>query len=238
MALIALSDLRQRFYDLMDEGSSQYISVALANSYINNAGSLLQNFIATEDPWRVYNEAILTPTVNVRDLPLPADFRNALKVYAIPNAIAGQPPFYVPLMQFNAMRYQQGQYTWSYNTYPLANPLPRYRIMGQVLRLDPTPTVAPVGYTVALQYVTSWTPLVLDTDTLPALQVPGHEQWIVNQAVIYAKLKEEVNIADIVAMNDSIKQQILRDLQMRDHGGGDLILNVDGCEDGASGQYS
>lgn len=224
MGSVFLSDLRQRFYDLMDEGQGQnYVSPAQADQYINNAIALLHNFIVTEDPWRIYKEYNYAPMKGQASLDLPEDFRDALKVYAIPTASNGLR--YIPLRRFNASQY--GSFSPEDGGL-LSNPVPSYRIMGNSLRLDPAPANSPVGYTVALWY-TPQAPVLKDTSSVYTYTgTQGHEQWIVNQAVIYAKMKEEVSFADVAAINAAIREDIRRDLALRDRGANDMLVDSEG----------
>jgi hypothetical protein len=227
-----LDAIRQNFYDLMDEGQNQnYISLAVANQFINNAYAAFFNFIVTQDPWLIFEQVTFTPIVGQGDLPLPSDFRNALKVYAQPITPMNNVR-YIPMRQFNAGNYAlygNNNNHW----YTLVNPIPKYRIMGQVLRLDPAPSQAPVNYNVVMWYTPQ--PAVLSDSNAGISNVfsciQGHEQWITNQAVIYAKMKEEVSFGDLAAMNDGIKAQISQDIAMRDHGGGNQILDTMGLID-------
>lgn len=213
--MTTLLDLRNRAYALMDEGQSQYLGVAEMNNYVNNAASIFHNIVISESPWRAQQEYTWSPFMGVADYALPPDFRDCLRLFT------KQGSFFQALKQFNVSQYGLSANNNVWRQAPL-NCYPRYRIMGNKVRLDPAPTVTP-SWSLVMWYTPAFTTLVADTDLLPSWYVPGHEQWIVNSACIYAKTKEEVNSQDLQVMNQQIMAQILADLRQRDRGCGNEI---------------
>lgn len=216
--MATLAELRNRAYALMDEGQSQYLGVAEMDNYVNNAASILHNVVVTESPWRAQKEFTWQPLMGVADYALPTDFRDNLRVFT------KQGNYFTPLKQFNVSQYGYGSDN-AWRQAPMSCH-PRYRIMGNVLKLDPAPTVTPL-WTLLMWYAPQYIPMVADTDSLFSFNLSGHEQWVVNSAVIYAKAKEEVQSADFQMMNQQIMQQILADLRQRDRGCGNSIVLED-----------
>src|SRR6476659_571273 len=189
---VTLSELQRRFFDRMDEGSSQYISTAQATDVLNEAYSLLWSLYCERDPKFFETIASITPLVNVRDYPLPTDFRRLTKLYALPTPGATpQQSYHVPLARTMRDEYQGTPSVYNYYQSE-SNYIPTYEIYGNTLRLDPTPRTAPT-FTLSLWYMPHYTPLVNGTDLTHVAIYPGHEQLIINQAVIMIKVaKEEV----------------------------------------------
>lgn len=226
---VALSELTRRFFDRMDEGASQYISQQQAIDVINEAYSLLWSEYVKCDGRYFETESIFTPVVNVRDYPLPANFRRLISIYAIPLPIGSVATgYHIPMQRSGRMQYQGGapvSYAAFYD-----QPVPNYMLLGSNIRLDPTPVTAP-NFAVALWYLAHYTPLVNTTDTLDPGIFPGHEQYIINQAVIQLKLgKEEQPAADLQAANAAILLSLKDELALRDSAQSVPVLDATGYD--------
>lgn len=212
--MTTLLDLRTRAYQLMDEGQSQYLGVAEMNNYINNAAAILHNIIAVDDPWRVKEESFHGLKAKQHLYQIPDPLMRLLRVFHV--TPQGR---YTQLKSYNPSEYEGGIDP----SYTVCFPGFRYVLMRNFIRIDPAPSTVN-GDMLVLWYTPQYQPLLADTDTLPYYQLSGHEQWIINGAVIYAKTKEEVNSADLQMMNDQIMSQIKQSLQMRDRNSGNRIV--------------
>jgi hypothetical protein len=214
--MLTLLELRNRAYQLMDEGQSQYLGIPEMNNYINNAAALLHNTIADGDPWRVKEEAFQGLLAGQHVYLVPTDMRNMLRLFYV-----GTNGKYLPIKSYNPSQYRHGTRSRTCGLAPF-----RYHLMRNAIRIDPAPTVAD-GSMLVMWYVPQYIPLVADTDSLPYYQLSGQEQWIINSAVIYAKTKEEVNSADLQMINQQIMGQIEKSLLRRDANSGNRILDDD-----------
>ena len=209
-----LSDLRQRFYDRFDEGSSQYIDAPQANRYINEAGRHLHNWIVSMNEDYLWTTFPIAVNTNQQDYALPNDFFKDLKVFGVYTAPVGNVPYYWPLQRIMKNEFRGGPATVF--RYPFYAPF-GYMIIGQTLRITPIPSY--VNFNLEMWYAPHYAELVNDTDTVHVSVAPGWDEFIVNQAVIAAKLKEESDVTDLVRRNEEIKgliesQMINRDLGM------------------------
>jgi hypothetical protein len=219
-----LADYRRRFYSRFDEGQSQYIDNATANDLINEARAHLHNWIVTSNEDYMVNEYVFTIVTNQADYALPADYFKDLKVFGYYSQPSSPQPYYWPLRRLMRGEYRGG----SANIYRYLASAPNigYMILGNVLRLDPAPTaVSTVG--VKMWYAPHYTPLVNDSDVENAAWVPGWDEYVVNQAVISAKMKEESDVSAIMARQAEIKQLIETDMMNRDMGQPAHVIDVE-----------
>lgn len=223
--LTTLADLRQRFYDRFDEGQSLYIDVAQANRLINEAGAHLHNWISTADEWYLWKRYTVLPQANVMDYPLPSDFHKSLKVFGTyANPTPGQAAYYWPLARIMPEEFRGGPA--SAFRLPFQQPY-GYMILGNTLRLTPVPQVQQ-NYAVEMWYAPHYTPLVNDTDVMDISVAPGWDEFVVDYAVISAKIKEESVVADINGRMAEIKQMITDDMVNRDMGRPQHVVDVGG----------
>lgn len=224
---ISLATLQQRVFDLIDEGSSQYITAQQCTDQINNGyGQLWSKYVLKQPTWFETDYAF-TPVVNTRDYALPTNCRRVLKVYALPApGTAPAVSTHVPLCRTMSQTYMGQPSQWSYY-YPTGAWIPTYDLLGNNIRLDPTPTVTP-QFQIAVWYEPHYVPLVSGTDTLDAAIWPGHEQFIVLQAAIMLRMgKEEQPADDLMTERARIEQIIDGDLSSRDAGTGKAIVDVE-----------
>ena len=220
---VTLKELRTRFYDRMDEGqnSSNYVDEPEADTMLNEAYSLLWGIYSRKVPDYFESEATLTPVVGQRDYQLPTDFRSAIKVYWLPQ---GAGAAHIPMSRIARMTYTPAVPTGAW-----VAPVPAYEIVGDRLRLQPTPTSIPTpAPVVSLWYRPHYRPLRADEDTLDSRIYPGHEQFIINQAVIVTKIgKEEQPAVELTAMQQALRGEIEADLVQRDLGAVSRIIQSD-----------
>lgn len=207
---VSLSELRRRFFDRMDEGQSQYVSPEQATDCLNEAYTVLWGIYARKDPNFFQTRQYIQPAIAVADYLLPNDFRMLTAAYIVASQGTATR---VPMQ-----RTMRAQYVGTPATTFEASGVyyPTYELYGPWLRLDPVPSQVP-AFKIELWYVQHCMPLVLDSDTLHAAIYPGHEQFLLNQAVIMTKIgKEEQPAKDLLEMNAALKGQIEEDLLQRD----------------------
>jgi hypothetical protein len=100
-----------------------------------------------------------------------------------------------------------------------------YMIMGNKLRLLPVPSQAQVG--IALWYSPVYTPMALDTDTTEISVAPGWEEFVINQAVIAARIKEESDTQQLERRQAQITAMIEQSMVNRDMGRHQHVVDVD-----------
>ena len=101
-----------------------------------------------------------------------------------------------------------------------------YMMMGNVLRIVPKPATS-VG-SLTMWYAPVYTALSADTDALPYVVEPGYEEFIVNQAVIAAKIKEDTDTSALERRQAQISAQIQQSLINRDMGRRQHVVDVAG----------
>lgn len=209
-----LADLRQRFYDRFDEGQSGYIDTAQANRLLNEGGRWLHNWIVSSSEQYIMRMYPLTVVTNQQDYPLPPDFFKDIKVFGVYVAQAGNIPYYFPLRRLMLNEYKGGPSTsFRYPDYlaPFG-----YLILGNILRISPIPIN--VNYNIEMWYAPHYQEMLNDGDTPDVSVAPGWDEFIINHAVIGAKLKEESSVADMVQRQAEIKKMIEEQIVNRDLG--------------------
>lgn len=229
----SLADLRQRLYDRFDSGSSQYLDQAQANRLLNEGGRWLHNWIVSSSEDYVVRMYPIGMVTNQQDYPLPNDFYKDLKVFGVYVAQAGNIPYYFPLRRVMKNEYRGGPSTaFRYPDYlaPFG-----YMILGQIIRITPIPVQ--VSFNVEMWYAPHYTEMVNDSDTVDVSVVPGWDEFIINHAVIGAKIKEEVPVTDLMARQAEIKQMINEQLINRDLGMPQRVTDIEGGLGGNGGFF-
>ncbi len=185
------AQLKQAFNDRFDEGESQYISDDEAGRLVNEAAAHLHNWLTIQNPMYMYREKDLQ--VHPRDMtaPLPADYHRVIKVWALDRE----------LEQLSVDDYQGTR--------------PGYYQRGDVIVLCNVGGVGGFPLTVRMGYVPQYVDMIADADTLASAVAPGYDSYIVNLAVINAKVKEEAIITDIIATQNKIEELINQDIISR-----------------------
>ena len=198
MAVPTLASLRTAFYRRFDEGSQNYIDTDEANALINEGAQHLYNWLISTGEnyvWREY-QGQLSPSVT--DFLLPNDFFKALNVFVVSQ---GQ---YRPIP-----RLMLSEWAGSFGRFG-------YMIIDNYIRFS-QPVSSP-STTISLWYVPQYQDLINDTDTFNFQYIPGHVEFIVNQAVIAARLKEESDTSALERRQAQIIQLIETDMANRDMG--------------------
>lgn len=198
MAAPTLASLRTAFYNRFDEGSQNYIDVPEANYLINEGAQHLYNWLISTGENYVWRELQGQLSPNVTDFVLPDDFFKVLKVFIVENGR------YRPIPR---LMLEEWAGTYGKLGYILIDGYIRF---SQCLSY---PSVV-----ISLWYVPSYQDLVNDTDTFSFQYIPGSSEFIVNQAVIAARLKEESDTEPLERRQAQTIQMIETDMANRDMG--------------------
>lgn len=218
-----LLDLRTRMYARFDEGQQNYVSVSEANSLLNEGAAHLHNWLVNSAEFYIWSEYLITTVPGQMDYPLPADFQKSLKVFSLGNQA---PPYtYIPIARIMPEEFR-GFQPGFYGVYSsFQDNTCGYMIIGNKIRLLPIPSQAQVG--VAMWYAPTYTPMVLDTDTPDVCVAPGWEEFVVNQAVIACRIKEESDTVQLERRQQQIMQLIEQSIINRDMGRHQHVVDVD-----------
>ncbi len=216
-----LQDLRQRFYDRFDEGASQYIDTNQANRLINEGGRWLHNWIISSSEDYIVSKATINVNANQADYPLPADFFKDLKVFGVGTLDATNPPYHWALRRLMKNEYHGGSATAF--RLPFTAPY-GYMITGQILTISPVPSE--VSFNIEMWYAPHYAEMVNDADTCSSAIVPGWDEFIVNHAVIAAKIKEEADTGAIQQRQAEVRAMITEQMVNRDMGMPQRVTDV------------
>jgi len=211
-----LGDLLTRFYDRFDEGSSQYIGTTQATRLINEGGRHLHNWIISVSEDYIVNITTIAITQYQIDYALPNDFFKDIKVFGTYTTAVGTTsvPYYWPMRRVMKNEYRGGPAT----AFRLPYYIPfGYMIFGQTFRITPMPDIVN-NFGVQLWYAPHYTELVNVTDTMAISVIPGWDEFVINHAVIGAKIKEGVGTVELQARQAEVKQFINEQLINRDLG--------------------
>jgi hypothetical protein len=102
----------------------------------------------------------------------------------------------------------------------------KYRIMGANLRVS-----GPENWsgTLRLWYIPTPTKLVADGDIFDGIN--GHEEYVINFAIIKAKQKDDVDLSVQLALKKDLEQKIAADESDRDLGEPDQVRDIRGSFD-------
>jgi len=225
-----LAELRTRVKQRFDLGQSAYMSDDELNGLINEAGAHLHNWIIASNEDYIVKSISIALATNQRDYPLPLDFYKCLQMWVV-TTTPGSLPVYRALPRKMRREYRGGPSTFWRGPSPMW--VGAYEILGAtgsnpgVIRVDPTPTQPPNNVMLELMYTPNYVPLVLDGDTMAAAVAPGWDEFVVNQAVINARLKEESDVTPLLNAQAIVKQMIEQDMINRDMGQPQHVVDTD-----------
>lgn len=219
-----LADLRTRFLQRFDAAQNGYMAAAECNILINEGVATFYNWMVSEAEYYYWKEQLIPLVAKQGDYTLPADFMKLLKLYGpyvgqnfIPGAIK-------PIPRIMPEEYRGP--SMGDPTLPTGAAPQGYMMMGDILRILPTPSTASGNLT--MWYAPSCPTLVNDTDSLPLVMEPGFEEFIINQAVIGAKIKEDTDTSALERRQAQIQQQIQQALINRDMGRRQHVVDIAG----------
>lgn len=183
------------------------------NRYINQSirrfvGFLIANY--SESYFR--SSSTIAVSAGTRTYSLPSDFFQLISLVV---TIDGN--------RTHLERSQNEQQDIDVNNVGWQQGTPKYRLLSSTVAFDPTPQAS---YTVTINYHslyfcyssggTAQSDLSADADYLDGFN--GWEEWVINDAAIKCKLKDEESIVELQAVNDRIEQEIRKAAAHRDAG--------------------
>lgn len=215
--MTTLASLRTQFFQRYDAAQNGYIQTVEANALLNEAARHLHNWFLVEGEFYLWKEAYIPLVAGQGDYTLPADFMKILKVFMQPTGLAIGQAILTPLHRVMPEEYR-GQATSGILANYSGNFQPHgYMMLGQTLRIMPVPPPTNQGK-ILLWYAPIYQDMALDTDTTEACIFPGCEEFIVNRAVISARIKEEGDSAPLERKQAETMQLIQQAMINRDMG--------------------
>ena len=222
--MATLLDLRTRFYNRFDSGQAGYIGTVEANNLINEGARHLHNWVVSEAEYYIWKEGTITLQKGVSDYFLPPDFQKLLKVFAPQgNQLSGQAINWRPIDRIMPEEYRG--VNMGSNWGPMPQVVQAYMLMGQTIRIMPVPPANPSP--LLLWYAPVYKDLVNDTDVSAVSNDAGWEEFIVNQAVIGARIKEESDTSALESRQGQIMNMIQSSIINRDMGKRAHVIDVD-----------
>lgn len=219
---VTLAQLRTQFYNRFDVGVQNYIQPAEADQLINEGASHLHNWLTSEAEYLIWEESQISLVPGVNDYPFAPTVQKLLKLFGPDSSgAATSAPAWMPMHRIMPQEYRGGamgatstiQPFWPYG----------YMLMGQTLRIIPTPQQE---LPLLMWYVPTYIDMVADTDTVELAVVPGWQEYIVNHAVIGARIKEESDPAPLERRQAALMQLMQASMINRDMGQHQRVVDV------------
>jgi hypothetical protein len=197
MLTVTLAQLKTQSRQRADMENSTLISDPELTTIINSSAAELHDLlIGVYEDYKL-SSSTLSVTPNVDTYSLPNDFYKLRGVDLVLDSAGNA----VTLKPFNFQERNSYLYTPTWNVVGLS--YLRYHILGNSIRFVPVPSTS---QTVKLWYIPAVTKLVLDTDTLDG--VNGFEEYIIIDAAMKMRIKEETDISELVMQKEAMKQRI------------------------------
>jgi hypothetical protein len=219
---ITLLDLRTQTRQRADLETSKYVTDSELNGLINDSIAELQDLLIATYDGDYFVESVQFDTVSGQtDYPLPDGtlYSSAPAFYKLKGVdakiIAGN---FFALRPFNFNeRNRNEDYAWGF----LNGPTIRYRIVGDNLRFSPAPnSINPIR----VWYIPTAQKLVADSDVLK--DVNAYHEYVVIDAAIKCRIKEELDIAPLEAMKAQMAKRITEMAQNRDVGQPESVSDI------------
>jgi hypothetical protein len=204
--MVTLEQLKIEARQRADMENSDFVSDSELTSYINGSLAELHDLlIAAYCEEYVMNEQLITTTTNQLKYALPADFYKLRGVDVKTNVGDG----WSTVKRFNFNRRNQASNTYAFDL--LGLPYLEYRLVGSNILLNriPSPTT-----TLRLWYYPKVVKLVADSDTFD--DVNGYAEYVILDAAIKMKEKEESDVRVLAGQKQAMKQRIEAMAQNRD----------------------
>lgn len=204
---MTLGEIRLAARQRADMTSSQFVTDAELNSYINSSLAELYDLLVQKYGNDYFvTTATITTSGNVERYDLPADF---FKLLGVDLRLSGGADGYISLRSFSFA--ERNRYaTANAQTWIGVTNL-RYRLSANKLWLTPTPQAQ---QELRIWYVPRVVPLVNDTDVADG--VSGWLEYVVVDAAIKAMQKEESDVSVLLAQKGALVQRIESAAQNRD----------------------
>lgn len=212
--MITLLELRNRVRQRSDMETSDFVTDAELNGYINSSIAELHDLlVAAYGSDYFLNSHTFTTSLATNDYALPSDF---YKMKGVDLNIQGNNWFSVRPFNFNERNRNQ-DLTWGL----LLGPSLRYRIMGGNLKFNPAPDAS---YNGRIWYVPKATTLVADTDSYDDLN--QYAEYVVVDAAIKCLQKEESDVSVLMGQKAALKRRLEEMANNRDEGQPNTISDI------------
>lgn len=212
---ITLLELRTQARQMADMVDNEFVSDAELNNYVNFAISELHDILIQSYGSDYFLNSFEGTTVSGQvDYPLPSDF---YKLMGVDIKLGAQSWFTIDPFNFNERNKYEEFGSWTVDG--ISNI--RYRVMGNNIKLTPTPDSA-TPY--RLWYVPVATKLVADTDVYD--DINQFSDFVIITAAMKMVAKEESDTSVLMSERNRIEEKIKQASQNRDIGSSEAISDV------------
>lgn len=214
MASVSLSTFRTRSRQRADMVNSRFVSDAELNYYINASITELYDLLIQSRGENYYVKSYsFTTTTNQDTYALPADFLKLMGVDYVTSATQA--------ITLKAFRWQERN-RFREPFYNTRNYNLMYQIRGDNLVFIPTPNG---NQTLKLWYIPREQELVSDSDTFDGIN--GWEEYVVIDAAIKMRVKEESPVDELLLAKQDMKSRIAAASSGRDSGEPARVVDTD-----------
>lgn len=215
MLTVTLGQLKTQSRQRADMENSTFISDAELTSLINSsAAELYDLLIGVYEDYKISSSTV-SVVANTDTYTLPADFYKLRGVDLVLDSLGNA----VTLKPFNFSERNAYMFTPTWNVVGLA--YLRYHMQGNSIRFVPVPNTTA---SVKLWYIPAITRLVIDADTLDG--VNGFEEYVIVDAAIKMRVKEESDVQELMAAKMGLKQRIESMAAARDAGQPETVSDI------------
>jgi hypothetical protein len=208
-----LAELREEVRQRADvEDATAWLPNAELTRYINQSIARLYDKITQADEGNFVTLTVDNTSAGSNSLGLAGDFYKLIHVEV---DLGGDKPQALNRWSFKE-RHLYGSSGWVAGE-PIA-----YRLTGSILNFMPTPEAA---HALSIWYIPAITDLADDADTFDGRN--GWEEWVVLDAAIKVKAKEETDIGELVHERDALWADICPSVAHQDQSGPDYVQDVE-----------
>jgi hypothetical protein len=214
MASFTLLELRNRSRQRADMVNSRFITDAELNYFINASFGELYDLLVNSRGENYYVSSYnFTTTINQDTYPLPADFFKLMGVDYVTSTTQA--------ITLKAFRWQERN-RFREPFYNVRNYNLMYQVRGNNLVFIPTPNGS---QQIRLWYIPRHQELALDTDSFDGIN--GWEEYIIIDAAIKMRVKEESPVEELILAKNDMKARILSACSGRDSGEPPRVVDTD-----------
>ena len=217
---ITLAELKQQSRERADMVNNNFITDSELNSYINSSIAELHDIIVQSFEHDYYVKDVSFNTVSGQDeydLDTVVTDQDFYKLRGLDAKLNNDQFFTLQPFNFNERNRYQNFGTWDY--LGIANV--RYRIVGNKIKLTPTPDSA---LEVKIWYIPTATKLTTDTDELDDLN--QFAEYVIVDAAIKMLQKEESDVTVLLAQKAALKRRIEEAANNRDAGAAESVEDI------------
>jgi hypothetical protein len=214
MASVTLAQFRERARERADMENSKFVSDAELNRYVNASIQELYDLLIASRGENYYIDSDSFTTTNTDTYALPSDFLKLMGVDLVTSANKAY-----TLRAFNWS--ERNRYREPYYINDNANIM--YQIRGSNIVLTPQPAT---GKIIKVWYIPRAAILVSDNDSYDGIN--GWEEYVVIDAAIKMRVKEESPIDELLIAKQDMKSRVMSASSARDSSEPARVSDVDG----------